>query len=59
MSRLPVQIAHQLELAPQAESWLIEKLWSEQAVGIIGGERKCCKAFLADLRQLDLPADDN
>ena len=47
MSRLPVQIAHQLELAPQAESWLIEKLWSEQAVGIIGGEPKCCKSFLA------------
>lgn len=46
-SRLPVQIAHQLEIAPQAESWLIEALWSEQAVGIIGGEPKCCKSFLA------------
>lgn len=47
MSRLPVQIAHQLELAPPAENWLIERLWSEQAVGIIGGEPKCCKSFLA------------
>ena len=47
MSRLPVKLAHQLESAPAAESWLIEALWSEQAVGIIGGEPKCCKSFLA------------
>ncbi len=47
MNLLPVQIAHQLELAPQSERWLIEALWSEQAVGIIGGEPKCCKSFLA------------
>lgn len=47
MSLLPVQIAHQLDLAPDNESWLIEALWSEQAVGIIGGEPKCCKSFLA------------
>lgn len=47
MSLLPVQIAYQLELAPKNESWLIEALWSEQAVGIIGGEPKCCKSFLA------------
>jgi len=47
MSRLPVQLAHQLELAPESQSWLIETLWSEQAVGIIGGEPKCCKSFLA------------
>ena len=47
MGSLPVQLAHQLELAPQSQSWLIEALWSEQAVGIIGGEPKCCKSFLA------------
>lgn len=47
MSRLPVQMAHELELAPTSQSWLIEALWSEQAVGIIGGEPKCCKSFLA------------
>ncbi len=47
MSLLPVQRAHQLDLAPQGESWLIETLWSDQAVGIIGGEPKCCKSFLA------------
>ena len=34
---------------PQAnlERWLVTGLWSEQAVGIIGGEPKCCKSFLA------------
>ncbi len=47
MSQLPVQLAHELELTPQSQSWLIEALWSEQAVGIIGGEPKCCKSFLA------------
>jgi hypothetical protein len=29
------------------ESWLIEGLWSQRAVGIVGGEPKCCKSFLA------------
>jgi hypothetical protein len=28
-------------------AWLIEGLWSAQAVGIIGGEPKCGKSFLA------------
>jgi hypothetical protein len=27
--------------------WLVEGLWSEQAVGILGGEPKCCKSWLA------------
>ncbi len=37
------------ELAPQPEEqrWLVEQLWSAQAVGVIGGEPKCCKSFLA------------
>jgi hypothetical protein len=26
---------------------LVEGLWSDQAVGILGGEPKCCKSFLA------------
>lgn len=37
-------------LAPPQDSdqaWLIEGLWSDQAVGIIGGEPKCGKSFLA------------
>ena len=31
---------------PQTQ-WLVEGLWSEQAVGILGGEPKCCKSFVA------------
>ena len=27
--------------------WLVESLWGEEAVGILGGEPKCCKSFLA------------
>lgn len=34
-----------VDVAPQ--TWLIEGLWSDQAVGIIGGEPKCGKSFLA------------
>lgn len=47
MNPLPVQRASQLEsLGPQTQ-WLVEQLWTEQAVGILGGEPKCCKSFLA------------
>lgn len=37
------------DLAEQAEHqrWLVEGLWSDRAVGIVGGEPKCCKSFLA------------
>lgn len=31
----------------EEQRWLIEDLWSEEAVGICGGEPKCCKSFLA------------
>jgi hypothetical protein len=27
--------------------WLVEGLWADQAVGILGGQPKCCKSFLA------------
>jgi hypothetical protein len=47
VNALPVQRASQLEsLGPQTQ-WLVEELWTEQAVGILGGEPKCCKSFLA------------
>jgi hypothetical protein len=42
-TRRPAALA---EVAPE-QRWLIEGLWSEQAVGIIGGEPKCGKSFLA------------
>lgn len=47
MSALPVVPAHRLEARPEERRWLIESLWAEQAVGIVGGEPKCCKSFLA------------
>jgi hypothetical protein len=47
MNPLPVQRASQLEsLGPQIQ-WLVQDLWTDQAVGILGGEPKCCKSFLA------------
>ena len=47
MSQLPVQPAWRLADRPEQQRWLVEGLWSEEAVGIIGGEPKCCKSFLA------------
>ena len=47
MSMLPVQLAHELEPAAASHRWLVEGLWAEAAVGIVGGEPKCCKSFLA------------
>jgi hypothetical protein len=44
---LPVQRAGELAAAPAQIPWLVEDLWSDQAVGILGGEPKCCKSFLA------------
>jgi hypothetical protein len=34
------------ERAPELR-WLVTQLWSHDAVGIVGGEPKCCKSFLA------------
>ena len=47
MSPLPVQPAWRLADGPEQQRWLVDGLWSEQAVGIIGGEPKCGKSFLA------------
>lgn len=47
MSTLPVEIAHRLVRRPASRRWLIEQLWADGAVGIVGGEPKCCKSFLA------------
>ena len=47
MTQLPVSPAWELSAAPQTLRWLIEDLWSLHAVGIVGGEPKCCKSFLA------------
>lgn len=47
MSLLPVLPAHRLPERDAAHHWLIEALWAEEAVGLIGGEPKTCKSFLA------------
>jgi hypothetical protein len=47
MTLLPVEPAYRLAERPEEQRWLVTSLWSEQAVGIIGGEPKCCKSFLA------------
>jgi hypothetical protein len=47
MDPLPVKRAHQLQIRPDEQRWLIESLWSQEAVGVLGGEPKCCKTFLA------------
>ena len=47
MTLLPVQVAHALPRLAEDRRWLIDGLWGDQAVGIVGGEPKCCKSFLA------------
>jgi AAA domain/DnaA N-terminal domain/Bacterial regulatory proteins, gntR family len=44
---LPVVRASDLETSVCQQSWLIERLWSHQAVGIIGGSPKSGKTWLA------------
>jgi RecA-family ATPase len=47
MTLLPVEPAYRLAECSEEHRWLVAGLWSEQAVGIVGGEPKCCKSFLA------------
>jgi len=44
---LPVQHASQLAVRPPDRHWLVEQLWANEAVGILGGEPKCGKSLLA------------
>lgn len=44
---LKVQRASQIARVAEEHQWLLEGLWGQQAVGIVGGEPKCCKSFLA------------
>ena len=43
---LPVQRASELEIRPQEKTWLIQQLWGQAAVGILGGPPKTCKSWL-------------
>jgi hypothetical protein len=46
-SPLPVKRVAELAASPPKLQWLVDALWSDQAVGVIGGEPKSCKSFLA------------
>jgi len=46
-SGLPVTRAADLADVPTARRWLVEQFWGDEAVGIVGGEPKCCKSLLA------------
>lgn len=41
----PVSRVHELETQPPEEQWLIDSIWAQAAVGIIGGAPKCCKSW--------------
>ena len=43
---LPVCLAHELECQPAEQAWLIDSLWGQAAVGILGGAPKCAKSWL-------------
>jgi hypothetical protein len=43
---LPYLPAAELGACPEERRWLIDGLWADQAVGVVGGEPKCCKSFL-------------
>jgi len=42
-----VRRASQLESVAPEHRWLVKGLWADQAVGIVGGEPKSCKSYLA------------
>ena len=42
---LPICRAHELEIQQPDRLWLIEQIWTQGAVGIIGGAPKCCKSW--------------
>lgn len=47
MTVLQVCPIAKLPRQPEATRWLVEELWSKEAVGIVGGEPKCFKSFLS------------
>ena len=47
MKGFPTRSPSDLEDRPRQQQWLVDGLWGRQAVGIIGGEPKCGKSFLA------------
>lgn len=44
---LAVVRAADLPTRPENRTWLVDQLWGEEAVGVLGGEPKCMKSFLS------------
>ena len=44
---LPTRRIDEIEPKPPGQCWLVDQLWSTSAVGIIGGQPKCFKTWLA------------
>lgn len=42
---LPICRAHELDIQHPEKLWLIDSIWTQCAVGIIGGAPKCCKSW--------------
>ena len=47
MKGFPTRTPAELEERPREQQWLIDTLWGDEAVGIVGGEPKCGKSMLA------------
>ena len=47
MKGFPTRTPADLEDRPRHQQWLVDGLWGRHAVGIVGGEPKCGKSFLA------------
>ena len=47
MKGFPTRTPADLEHRPRQQQWLVDGLWGRHAVGIVGGEPKCGKSFLA------------
>ena len=47
MTHFPTRKPVELEHRPATQSWLVDTLWGEQAVGILGGDPKTGKTFMA------------
>ena len=47
VDKLPVVQAAELAHAEVRTAWLVESMWLDQGVGVLGGAPKCCKSWLA------------
>jgi hypothetical protein len=47
VTALPVRLAFELEACPAERRWLIEDMWAERGVGVLGGSPKLGKSWAA------------